>query len=180
MIDSTGGAGHQLTSGDLYDRQKKQNIDIIAPTVIIAGITDPVNIGSIFRICDAVKCERLIFVDSLENDIKKVKRVSRSTNEYLPYDFVSFNEFTHLAGKLAPLGAIEITSTSSDIYTTPLPPNGAFVIGGERYGIADHILQLCAYAIHIPMFGVNSSMNVATSLGIVLYEWHRRFRYPPS
>jgi tRNA G18 (ribose-2'-O)-methylase SpoU len=94
----------------------------------------------------------------------------------VPFEFVSGEQFAHSVSNFAPLVAIEITSQSSDVYRTQLSTDGAFVIGSERYGISEHILRLCTYAVHIPMFGVNSSMNVATSLGIVLYEWHRRFR----
>lgn len=168
--------GHQLTSNELHKRQQEQATHLLAPTVIAVGVTDPVNIGSIFRICDAVKCKQIIFVDATEISIQKIKRVSRSTSEVVAYQCISTDDLVSSIDNFPTLVAIEITSKSTDVYATQLPQDVAFVIGGERYGIPERILQLCAYAVHIPMFGINSSMNVATSLGIVLYEWHRRFR----
>jgi 23S rRNA (guanosine2251-2'-O)-methyltransferase len=168
--------GHQLSSEELHQRQQEQHIERVAPSVIVAGVADPINVGTIFRICDAVKCKQIVFVDAGDIDIQKVKRASRSTNTVVPFEFVASKQFAHSVDDFTPLVAIEITSQSSDVYRTQLPADGAFVIGSERHGIPEHILRLCTYAVHIPMFGVNSSMNVATSLGIVLYEWHRRFR----
>lgn len=174
--NSPNATGHQLTSAELHKRQQEQVTRILAPTVIVVGVTDPANIGSIFRICDAVKCKQIIFVDATDISIRKIKRISRSTTEMVSYQCISTDELVNSIGNFPELVAIEITSKSTDVYATPLSQDIAFVIGGERYGIPEHILELCAYAVHIPMFGINSSMNVATSLGIVLYEWHRRFR----
>ena len=175
-INPPNNSGYQLSSTELHQRQQKQFTDVIAPTVIVASVTDPLNMGTIFRICEAVKCKQIIFVDVADVDVQKVKKASRSTSEMVSYKFVSFEQLTHCLDEYTPLVAIEITSKSTNIYSTKLPYEGSFVIGSERYGIPEQILQLCASAVHIPMFGVNSSMNVATSLGIVLYEWHRRFR----
>lgn len=177
-MNTANNIGYQLTSTELHQRQQKQFTDIVAPTVIVVGVSDSVNIGTIFRICEAVKCKQIIFVDVTDVDVQKVKRASRSTSEVVPFKFVSFEEFTDSIDEFSPLVAIEITSKSTNVYNAQLPCEGAFVIGGERYGIPDRILQMCTSAVHIPMFGVNSSMNVATSLGIILYEWHRRFRSP--
>jgi tRNA G18 (ribose-2'-O)-methylase SpoU len=168
--------GHQLSSVELHARQQQQFIDVEGPVVVAAGVADPFNIGSIFRICEAVKCKEIIFVDSTDIGIQKVKRASRHTSGMVPYQCIALEDFASVVQRLPTLVAVEITSKSTDVYTTPLPQDVALVVGGERYGIPEDILQRCAYAVHVPMFGVNSSMNVATSLGIVLYEWHRRYR----
>jgi tRNA G18 (ribose-2'-O)-methylase SpoU len=179
MIANTpNSAGHQLSGEELHARQQKQFTNIMGPTVIAVGVVDPFNIGSIFRICEAVGCKEIIFVDSTDIGMQKVKRASRHTSRIVPYQCVPFEGFASMVERLPTLVAVEITSQSTDVYRTHLPQDVALVVGGERYGIPEEILQRCAYAVHIPMFGVNSSMNIATSLGIVLYEWHRRFRTP--
>jgi tRNA G18 (ribose-2'-O)-methylase SpoU len=169
-------AGHQLSSEELHARQQKQSTDIPGPVVVAVGVVDPFNIGSIFRICEAAGCREIIFVDSSDIGALKVKRASRHTSRTVPFQTVSLEDFEQLIQTLPPLVAVEITSKSTDVFATRLPQDVALVVGGERYGIPEEILERCEYAVHIPMFGQNSSMNVATSLGIVLYEWHRRFR----
>jgi tRNA G18 (ribose-2'-O)-methylase SpoU len=81
--------GHQLSSEELHRRQQEQHMERIAPAVVVAGVADPINIGTIFRICDAVKCKQIVFVDVGGIDIQKVKRASRSTNAVVPFEFVS-------------------------------------------------------------------------------------------
>ncbi len=177
MIANTpGNAGHQLSGDELHQRQQQQFIDIAGPIVVAVGVADPFNIGSIFRICEAAGCKEIIFVDSTEIGALKVKRASRHASQAVPFQNVSVEDFMSMIENLPTLVAVEITSKSADVYTTHLPQDVALVVGGERYGIPEEILERCSYAVHIPMFGQNSSMNVATSLGIVLYEWHRRFR----
>ncbi|HEV2579313.1 MAG TPA: TrmH family RNA methyltransferase [Ktedonobacteraceae bacterium] len=177
MISNTpDSAGQQLSGEELHARQKKQLTDVKGPTVVAVGVADPFNIGSIFRICEAAACKEIIFVDSTEIGVQKVKRASRHTSAMVPYQTCSMEEFMDMVEGLPTLVAVEITSQSTDVFTTHLPQDVTLVVGGERYGIPEEILQHCAYAVHIPMFGINSSMNVATSLGIVLYEWHRRYR----
>jgi tRNA G18 (ribose-2'-O)-methylase SpoU len=177
MIANTpNNAGHQLSSEELHARQQQQFTDIPGPVVIAVGVVDPFNIGSIFRICEAAGCKEIIFIDSTDIGAQKVKRASRHTSRMVPFQCVSQEGFERIISRLPTLVAVEITSKSNDLYSTHLPQDVALVVGGERYGIPEDILQRCAYAVHIPMFGVNSSMNVATSLGIVLYEWHRRYR----
>lgn len=177
MIANTpGNAGHQLSSEELHTRQQQQSTDIPGPVVVAVGVTDPFNIGSIFRICEAAGCREIIFVNSTDIGALKVKRASRHTSQAVPYRTASVEDFEKLIRSLPTLVAVEITSKSTDVYATQLPRDVALVAGGERYGIPEEILERCSYAVHIPMFGQNSSMNVATSLGIVLYEWHRLFR----
>jgi 23S rRNA (guanosine2251-2'-O)-methyltransferase len=176
----TQNAGQQLTSEQLQQRQRHPNPTVPGPVVVAVGIHTPENIGGIFRIADAVGCRRIIFVDTPNGNPKRIRRVSRHTSDKIPHDFVSFAEFVALTDQLPELVALEITTTSTNIYTALLPKEMTLVIGGERHGIPEPVLKLCAAAVHLPMFGLNSSMNVATALGIALYEWSRRFRATPG
>ncbi|MDD5147757.1 MAG: TrmH family RNA methyltransferase [Candidatus Daviesbacteria bacterium] len=43
------------------------------------------------------------------------------------------------------------------------------VVGNETYGVSKEVLKMADGIVEIPMFGVNISLNVMVSLGIVLY-----------
>lgn len=45
----------------------------------------------------------------------------------------------------------------------------ALLVGNERAGVSQTALDLSKAAVHIDMFGNNSSLNVATALAIALY-----------
>ncbi len=51
-------------------------------------------------------------------------------------------------------------------YQLPL----AFVVGNETTGISKEVLDICDAVVEIPMWGVNTSLNVIISLGIVSYQ----------
>ena len=51
-------------------------------------------------------------------------------------------------------------------YTLPI----ALVVGHESDGINQEILNMCDQIVQLPQLGINKSMNVMVSLGIVLYE----------
>ena len=44
------------------------------------------------------------------------------------------------------------------------------IVGNETHGVSKEVLDICDGIVEIPMFGVNKSLNVMVSLGIVLYK----------
>jgi len=50
------------------------------------------------------------------------------------------------------------------------------VIGNETDGISKEVLKMADEIVEIPMFGVNKSLNVMVSCGIVLFEMMKKFK----
>ena len=46
----------------------------------------------------------------------------------------------------------------------------ALVVGNETYGVSKEVLDMADTIVEIPMWGVNKSLNVMVSCGIVLFE----------
>jgi len=67
---------------------------------------------------------------------------------------------------------VEITENSKSISEIQSENNQkiVLVVGSERYGIQHEILTCADSVYHIPMYGQNSSMNVAQATSIALYE----------
>lgn len=51
----------------------------------------------------------------------------------------------------------------------------ALVIGNERTGLTDELLQQLDRVVEIPVFGMPFSFNVATATAIAMYEYCRQF-----
>lgn len=164
----------QLSGDELHERQRQQYTAIPGPTVVAVGIQNHRNQGMIFRLCDAMQCQEIVFVDTPPRNNRRIRHIARHSLKAVNNRFLTLDKFLLMG--FPPLVALEITAQSSDLYAAELPQEMAFVVGGEQDGIPVAVLERCAYAVHIPMFGVNSSMNVAMALGVALYEWHRRFR----
>ena len=49
------------------------------------------------------------------------------------------------------------------------------ILGNESKGVNDDLLEASDYCIHIPMLGMNSSMNVICAASIAVFEMSREF-----
>ncbi|MDH5423417.1 MAG: TrmH family RNA methyltransferase [Gammaproteobacteria bacterium] len=169
-------AGSALHSPSLYQHQQSTSRPD-APLIIAVNLRTPANIGAIYRLADATAVTKIIFVQDNEADYKNhniVKRTSRNTCFNIETEYWSHQQFQDGANKLPALIAIELTTNATNVFTTALKTSCSFVIGSERFGIPDSILNKCVSAVKIPMFGDNGSMNVSHALAICLYEWHRQ------
>ena len=174
--------GVQLSGQELYDRQKQ----IVAARsaafdvrVAAIGIQAHANVGAILRVADAAGCSQVLFVDRQMNAHlnRKAANISRQSENLLPWVSLTTDQFVEMAGTLPMLIALELTTASHNLFTCELPPQCTFVIGSERDGVPANVLSLCQFAVHIPMYGLNGSMNVTHAMGVALFE-HRR-RFPP-
>lgn len=136
-------------------------------------MTDIKNIGSMFRIADAARLEKIYFYQStVDFTHKKLTKVARSTNKYVSFELI--NEFEKLQNivKEYEIIALDKTSESIDYTNLQLKSNKKIllIIGAERFGVSPELLNLASTTIHLPMLGVNTSMNVSVATGIAVYH----------
>ncbi len=143
-------------------------------TVVCDEVYFQQNIGSIFRICDAFGVESIIFIgEHFILSERKVNKTSRNTHKTIPFEIIrEKNELIRkLQNKDFQIIALEITDSSTPIDKIEITNKPIIlIIGSEIYGVSKELLALANITTHIPMFGKNSSMNVANSLSISLYE----------
>ncbi|MBI3763961.1 MAG: TrmH family RNA methyltransferase, partial [Chloroflexi bacterium] len=171
-------AGEQLEGQVLYERQKEMRgagAYLPGPPIVAVGLQVPENIGSVLRLADAAGSQRVIFLNHAASDLARVRRAARNCDALVKWEFLSQEEFlAEIAPSLPQLIALELTTRSLSIFKANLPEQCAFVIGSERYGIPPSVLAECQQAVHIPMYGVNGSMNVTHALAVALFEWRRQ------
>ncbi|PIE50331.1 MAG: rRNA methyltransferase [Flavobacteriales bacterium] len=141
-------------------------------TLVCDAIRTPQNIGMIFRIAESFGVSKIYFHESSPSvDNKTVKKVARSTIREVKSE--TYSDFKALIGQLKKentIIGIELTDESINLpdFNFTQYQNIVLVLGSERHGIAEtSILDHC---VQIEMYGKNSSMNVANSLAITLYE----------
>ncbi len=146
------------------------------PVVILTdNLLGDANIGSIFRLADSFNIEKIVFCGTPFNpENNRLKRTARSTLKNVEFEF--HQNPVEIAEKLKELNyaifALEITSDSQVLGSINFEEESKIVliIGNERNGIDDSLLNIADKKIRIEMFGKNSSMNVAQATGIALYE----------
>jgi len=157
------------TGGELRNIKKKPIY------IIIDNVLDTYNIGAIFRLADAVAAERVILCgDSETPPNTKIKRSSINTTNWIDWSYFSSAEeaIKDLRLKIKDLQVVVIEQSEKSVlynkfdYKFPI----AFVLGHETRGVSKDALKASDAIVEIPMFGINTSMNVMVSLGIILYE----------
>ena len=150
------------------------------PLSIIANdIRSPQNVGSLFRLCDALGIEKLFLCgDTPAPPNAKITKTSRSTEKYVVFE--KYENATELVGTLKESGAfiisLEITSSSlaiaSQAFHKALDNEKpvCLILGSENAGVSESLLALSDLSVHIPMLGNNSSMNVISAASIACYE----------
>ena len=146
-------------------------------TLICENVSNSPNIGSLFRIADAMGIEKLIFCGNNIPLGKRMTKTSRSTENYVDFEVYESIESVIDRFNSHYLIALEITENSQAIHALSIGSNKpiALIIGDENYGISESVLKKCNDIFHIDMYGNNSSMNVVTATSIALYEITKQF-----
>ena len=155
------------------------------PVVIVAiDIDSGVNVGSIFRIADALGVSKLYLTGgSPTPPSPKIRKTSRATEKAVSYEYVE--RATEVIAKLRADGyaivSLEITTRSTDIrkFDARAFDKLALIVGSENHGVTQPVLDASDHTLHIPMFGQNSSMNLATACAIAVFEITRQFMPEP-
>jgi tRNA G18 (ribose-2'-O)-methylase SpoU len=166
---------NQLKFQDLRPNAGKREQEIQARrspiALLLDGITDPKNLGLLFRLADAARIEHLYLWNiPPEKPGKKTERISRATVQYVPHSHLSAPaELDALKERYRCL-ALEYTQQSI-VYTDYHPAFPVLlVVGNEQQGVSDFLLQWCHQSIHLPMLGMNTSMNVSFAAAIAVYD----------
>ena len=73
------------------------------------------------------------------------------------------------------LVGLEQTTNSHNLFEYRFDRRTALVIGNERQGLTDDVLELLDDVVEIPVYGVPYSHNVATATAMALYEYCRQY-----
>lgn len=73
------------------------------------------------------------------------------------------------------LVGLEQTTNSTSIHEYRFERRSVLVVGNERLGLAQEILDLLDDVIEIPVYGMPHSFNAATATSMALYEYCRQF-----
>lgn len=141
--------------------------------LLLDHVQDTRNIGGLFRLADAARLEQLYFYPALfDKTSKKLTKVARSTNKYIKTSILQQQvDINHLQAHYQ-LIALEKTTTSI-CYAQFQPQMNKpilLVVGSEKFGVSPPLLDAVEAALHIPMLGVNTSMNVNAATSIVVYS----------
>lgn len=152
------------------DSVKRQEIYIILDDVL-----DTYNVGSIFRLADAVGASKVYLCGRTETPPNsRIKKASINTWQWTPWEHVD-SASDAISNLKSQISNIQIVAVEQDAKSVPFESFDyklpiALVVGNETDGCSQETLSNCDAIVELPMFGINTSLNVMVTLGIVLYK----------
>ena len=142
--------------------------------LVLDGVQDPGNVGTIWRTADAFGADGLILLPGCADPWSpKVVRSTMGACFRLPMLTCTAEELMPmLAAREIPLYATALREDTLDIRDADLKCS-AVVIGSEGRGVSEQLLARCSATLKIPMRQRCESLNAAMAAGIVLWESFR-------
>lgn len=161
------------------DLEVKKNIKKNPVYIILDDVLDTYNIGSVFRLADAVAVEKVILCAGSETPPNhRIRKASINTTEWVDWEYAS-TAVEAIQKLRAEVPGIQIVSVELNEKSLPYDQIDyqfpvAIIVGHETTGVSQEAMDASDYIAELPMWGVNISLNVMVSLGIVLYEVMKR------
>ncbi len=143
--------------------------------LILDGVEDPHNFGSIIRVAECLGVDGIIISKNRACPVTDtVAKVSAGAIEHVKIAKVTNinTEIERLKAENVWVYACELGG--DDLDTTDLTGNIAIVMGSEGKGVSVLTRKLCDGVVTMQMYGQVNSLNVSVATGIVLYEAVRK------
>ena len=155
---------------DILEDAKNKNEDPFV--LILDGIEDPHNLGSIIRTAETAGVHGVIIPKRRAASVNStVSKVSAGAVEHMKIARV-----TNISDSIQKLkdNGLWICGTDIDAknyyYNQDLKGPLGVVIGNEGQGMSEKVKKNCDFLVKIPMKGKVTSLNASVSAGIVVYE----------
>lgn len=155
---------------DIIQLARSKNEDVFI--LILDGIEDPHNLGSIIRTAETAGVHGIIIPKRRTVTVNStVSKVSAGAVEHMKIARV--NNINETIRKLKEEG-LWIIGTDGDAktyyYNQDLKGDIAIIIGSEGFGMSRLVKENADMLVKIPMKGKITSLNASVSAGIVIYE----------
>ncbi len=159
---------------DILDEAKRKNEKPFI--LILDGIEDPHNLGSIIRTAETAGVHGIIIPKRRAASVNStVSKVSAGAVEYMKIARVN-----NINETIRYLKEKDIWICGTDMDTNTIYTNQdykmpiAIVIGSEGFGMSRLVKENCDFLVKIPMKGKITSLNASVSAGIIMYEVVRK------
>ena len=128
-------------------------------------------VGAIIRVAHSFLVREILIV----GDAPWYEKASMGMHRYETIVRLADDDafFAHVGSR--PLWSIEKDHATVGLYeVAAYPRDVVLVVGSERAGLPQAVIDRSSAVVGIPMYGVNHSFPVAVAAGMVLSDWARR------
>ena len=164
----------RVNEGDRVLRERK----IFPLYFILDHLRSSFNVGSLFRTAECLGVKHIYLVGYTPTpEDSGVKKTAMGTDKVVPWS--THNHVIDVIKKLKTKGVsvigLETSKASQSLNSFKVPEAVALLVGNERFGLSENVLEQVDHCLEIPMMGQKNSLNVANSLSITTYEVIRQW-----
>ena len=158
------------------NKEEKVEVDADRLTIMLDGVQDPGNLGTIIRIADWFGIDSIICSPDTADAYNP--KVVQATMGSLGRVSVTYSPLVPLLSSLpADMPIYGTLLDGKDIYQKELTRHGVIIMGNEGNGISDEVRTMVTHPLLIPRFRQGESaesLNVAVATAITCSEFCRR------
>ena len=158
------------------NKEEKVEVDADRLTIMLDGVQDPGNLGTIIRIADWFGIDSIICSPDTADAYNP--KVVQATMGSLGRVSVTYAPLVPLLSSLpADMPIYGTLLDGKDIYQKELTRHGVIIMGNEGNGISDEVRAMVTHPLLIPRFRQGESaesLNVAVATAITCSEFCRR------
>lgn len=144
-------------------------------TLVLDSIRSLHNIGSVFRTADAFLLEKVYLCGiTATPPHKDIRKTALGATESVSWDYEK--DSLALVQRLKKEGfyvvAVEQATEATMLHDFKVEPlqKIALIFGNEVKGVDQNVVSLCNNVLEIPQFGTKHSLNIAVSVGVVVWD----------
>ncbi len=150
---------------------KKEVLNLEGPlTIVLDGIQDPGNMGTIIRTADWFGITQIVASEDTV-DVYNPKVIGATMGSFMRVSVTYKNLAEWIPTvKLPVYGAL---LEGENVFTIKTPQKGLLVIGSEGKGIRENIFEFITHPVTIPKIGDAESLNAGIAAGIIVAQLTR-------
>lgn len=144
--------------------------------IVLDNVLDTYNIGSLFRLADAIAAEKLYICGNSEYPpSSKIHKAAVGTESCVLWEKCETttsivrklkNQNTQIISVEQHPRSIDYKMLTLDLVRFPC----AVVVGHESHGVSEDVLKESDIIVELPMLGINKSFNVWGSAAVICYK----------
>lgn len=175
VLDKMSAEGkHQGYIADIAEFTYCEVEDILAGNglvVILDGINDPHNFGSIIRVCECAGVDGIIIGKNRQVAVTEtVVRCSAGAISHVKIARVTNVNNAIRSLQQAGVWVYACDMDGQEITTVDLKGSVALVVGGEGQGVSKLTREVCDGVVSLKLKGKVNSLNASVACGIAVYE----------
>lgn len=159
-----------------------KSMEKIPLVMLLDNVRSAMNVGSAFRTADAFALEKIMLCGiTAQPPHRQILKTALGSTESMDWEYTE--DTVQAVQSLQQAGyqvyAVEqaVGSKMLQEWTPGTASKVALVFGNEVNGVSDEVMAIVDGCIEIPQYGTKHSLNIAVSIGIVVWDVFRKLKF---